>query len=111
MSGLLRSATTIVCFIFCLLEFIEVLSFSAAGQEIHIYGYLVWTALAYSVLGTWITHKVGHRLVLPLLAKLEADFRFSMVRLRETAESVAFYNGAAKEESFLSNRFMTPPQK
>lgn len=109
MSGLLRSATTIVCFIFVLWNLSEVLSFSAAGQEIHIYGYLVWTALAYSVLGTWITHKVGHRLVSLnyFQQKLEADFRFSMVRLRETAESVAFYNGAAKEESFLSNRFMT----
>lgn len=109
MSGLLRSATTIVCFIFVLWNLSEVLSFSAAGQEIHIYGYLVWTALAYSVLGTWITHKVGHRLVSLnyLQQKLEADFRFSMVRLREMAESVAFYNGAAKEESFLSNRFMT----
>ena len=109
MSGLLRSATTIVCFIFVLWNLSEVLSFSAAGQEFHIYGYLVWTALAYSVLGTWITHKVGHRLVSLnyLQQKLEADFRFSMVRLRETAESEAFYNGAAKEESFLSNRFMT----
>lgn len=109
MSGLLRSATTIVCFIFVLWNLSEVLSFSAAGQEFHIYGYLVWTALAYSVLGTWITHKVGHRLVSLnyLQQKLEADFRFSMVRLREMAESVAFYNGAAKEESFLSNRFMT----
>ena len=109
MSGLLRSATTIVCFIFVLWNLSEVLSFSAAGQEIHIYGYLVWTALAYSVLGTWITHKVGHRLVSLnyLQQKLEADFRFSMVRLREMAESVAFYNGAAKEEAFLSNRFMT----
>ena len=109
MSGLLRSATTIVCFIFVLWNLSEVLSFSAAGQEFHIYGYLVWTALAYSVFGTWITHKVGHRLVSLnyLQQKLEADFRFSMVRLRETAESVAFYNGAAKEEAFLSNRFMT----
>lgn len=109
MSGLLRSATTIVCFIFVLWNLSEVLSFSAAGQEFHIYGYLVWTALAYSVLGTWITHKVGHRLVSLnyLQQKLEADFRFAMVRLRETAESVAFYNGAAKEEAFLSNRFMT----
>lgn len=109
MSRLLRSATTIVCFIFVLWNLSEILSFSAAGQEFHIYGYLVWTALAYSVLGTWITHKVGHRLVSLnyLQQKLEADFRFSMVRLRETAESVAFYNGAAKEEAFLSNRFMT----
>lgn len=107
MSGLLRSITTIVCFIFVLWNLSEVLSFPIAGTEIHIYGYLVWTALAYSVLGTWITHKVGNRLVSLnyLQQKLEADFRFSMVRLRETAESVAFYNGAAKEESFLTGRF------
>ena len=96
MSGLLRSATTIVCFIFVLWNLSEVLSFSAAGQEIHIYGYLVWTALAYRLVSLNY-----------LQQKLEADFRFSMVRLRETAESVAFYNGAAKEEAFLSNRFMT----
>lgn len=106
MSGLLRSITTIVCFIFILWNLSEVLSFPIAGTEIHIYGYLVWTALAYSVLGTWITHKVGNRLVSLnyLQQKLEADFRFSMVRLRETAESVAFYNGASKEEFFLTER-------
>ncbi len=37
--------------------------------------------------------------------KLEADFRYAMVRLRETAESVAFYDGAARERGILSTRF------
>ena len=67
----------------------------------------MWTALAYSVLGTWITHKVGHKLVgLNFIQqKMEADFRYAMVRLRETAETVAFYNGAPQEKKILGTRF------
>ena len=105
--GLLKSITTIVCFIFVLWSLSEPLSFTVGGEEIHIYGYLVWTALAYSIVGTWITHKVGHRLVALnfVQQKLEADFRYAMVRLRETAESVAFYEGASRERSILGNRF------
>ncbi len=105
--GLLKSITTIVCFIFVLWSLSEPLSFTVGGEEIHVYGYLVWTALAYSIVGTWITHKVGHRLVALnfVQQKLEADFRYAMVRLRETAESVAFYEGATRERSILGNRF------
>ena len=106
-AGLLKSITTIVCFIFVLWSLSEPLAFTVGGEEIHIYGYLVWTALAYSIVGTWITHKVGHRLVALnfVQQKLEADFRYAMVRLRETAESVAFYEGASRERSILGNRF------
>ncbi len=105
--GLLKSITTIVCFIFVLWSLSEPLAFTVGGEEFHIYGYLVWTALAYSIVGTWITHKVGHRLVALnfVQQKLEADFRYAMVRLRETAESVAFYEGAGRERSILGNRF------
>ena len=107
MSGLLRAITTIFCFIFVLWSLSEPLSFEIGGNTVHIYGYLVWTALAYSILGTWITHKVGHRLVgLNFIQqKMEADFRYAMVRLRETAETVAFYNGAHQEKKILGTRF------
>lgn len=107
MSGLLRAITTIFCFIFVLWSLSEPLSFEIGGNTYHIYGYLVWTALAYSILGTWITHKVGHRLVgLNFIQqKMEADFRYAMVRLRETAETVAFYNGAPQEKKILGTRF------
>lgn len=107
MSGLLRAITTIFCFIFVLWSLSEPLSFEIGGNTYHIYGYLVWTALAYSILGTWITHKVGHRLVgLNFIQqKMEADFRYAMVRLRETAETVAFYNGAPQEKKILGIRF------
>ena len=59
MAGLLKAITTIFCFIFVLWSLSEPLTLPLPGLTIHIYGYLVWTALAYSVIGTWITHKVG----------------------------------------------------
>lgn len=63
MAGLLKAITTIFCFIFVLWSLSEPLTLPLPGLTIHIYGYLVWTALAYSVIGTWITHKVGHKLL------------------------------------------------
>ena len=107
MMGLLRAVTTIICFIFVLCSLSEPLSFTLFGETFTIGGYLVWTALVYSILGTWVTHYVGHRLVGLNFKqqRLEADFRFGMVRLREAAESVAFYAGAPSERSLLSKRF------
>ena len=58
---------------------------------VHIPAYLVWTALFYAGVGTWLTVKIGRPLV-PLNVdrqRFEADFRFSLVRFRENAESVA----------------------
>ena len=62
-SGLLKALTTLVCFIFILWDLSGSLAFSALGREWHISGYLVWAALIYSVFGTWITYRVGNRLV------------------------------------------------
>lgn len=36
--------------------------------------------------------------------KREADFRFSLVRIRENAESIAFYSGEAVEEKETNRR-------
>lgn len=106
MNGLLRAVTTIVCFIAVLWNLSEPLSLSLGGYTFHVSGYLVWAALLYSIIGTWITHKVGKRLVSLnfVQQKKEADFRFGMIRLREGAESVAFYGGADRERSILSDR-------
>ncbi len=105
--GLLRAVVTIFCFIFILWELSEPLSFTLGGTEYHVYGYLVWTALFYSIAGTWVTHRLGHRLVgLNFVQqRYEADFRFGMVRLRDASESVAFYDGAAEEKGYLLRRF------
>lgn len=109
-TGLLRSITTIFCFIFVLYKLSGEFSLSLAGHPIAIPGYLVWAALFYSIIGTWLTHVVGKKLISLHFTqqKREADFRYAMVRLREMAESIAFYSGtesAEKEGHILGNRF------
>ena len=74
---------------------------------LHIPAYLVWAALLYAGVGTWLTIKIGRPLV-PLnfdQQRLEANFRFSLVRLRENAESVALYRGEAMELGVFQERF------
>src|SRR5262249_40990041 len=70
-------------------------------------GYMFWAVLVYTVLGTWMTIKVGR----PLIGlnfdqqRFEADFRYSLVRLRENSESVALYAGEEREFSVFWQRF------
>jgi putative ATP-binding cassette transporter len=70
-------------------------------------GYMVWFALLYAVAGTWITIKIGRPLV-PLnfaQQRYEADFRYSLVRLRENTEAIALYGGEQRELSSFHDRF------
>ena len=101
--GLVRSFASLLSFIFLLWTLSEPIKLF--GVIIH--GYLVWIALLYAVFGTWVTHLVGRRLI-PLhfvQQKAEADFRFSLVRLRENAEGVAFHNGESEQKREFLQRF------
>lgn len=70
-------------------------------------GYMVWVALVYAVAGTWLTHLIGR----PLIGlrfrqqRVEADFRYALVRLRENTEGVALYGGEEEEKGNLIDRF------
>ncbi|HMB35620.1 MAG TPA: ABC transporter ATP-binding protein/permease [Methylomirabilota bacterium] len=70
-------------------------------------GYMVWAALLYSIVGTWLTEKVGRRLVGLEFdqQRYEADFRFSLVRFRENTEGVALYRGEKDELVTFRQRF------
>jgi vitamin B12/bleomycin/antimicrobial peptide transport system ATP-binding/permease protein len=74
---------------------------------LHIPGYLVWAALIYAGAGTWLAVKIGRPLVSLnfFRQRFEADFRFGLVRLRENAESIAFYGGEPVEQNVLHERF------
>ncbi len=62
-------------------------------------GYLVWAALLYAVVNLVAAHFVGR----PLTGldftrqRVEADFRFGLVRVRENAEGVALHGGETLE--------------
>jgi vitamin B12/bleomycin/antimicrobial peptide transport system ATP-binding/permease protein len=106
--GLLHSAVTLVSFLFILWSLSGSLTIPLwGGSEIEIPGYLVFAAFLYAVVGSWLTHWIGRPLAALLFnqQRYEADFRFSLVRLREHAESIAFYGGEDREYGVFDGRF------
>ncbi|WP_371376291.1 ABC transporter ATP-binding protein/permease [Sporomusa aerivorans] len=105
--GLLKAVVTLVSFIAILWELSGSLTIPLGGKEITISGYMVWVAILYAIVGTWLTHKIGKPLTRLNFdqQRFEADFRFSLVRLRENSESIAFYGGEAKEGQGFMDRF------
>jgi len=71
---------------------------------------LVLFLLAYALIGTLLTVGVfGQPLVRLNFEQLkkEADFRFGLVRVRENAEAIAFYQGEEQESTQIKSRFMS----
>ena len=86
---------------------LQVIAFSGVlwGISKSLVGFLV----LYALVGTLVTVLVfGQPLVRINFEQLkyEANFRFSLVRIRENAEAIAFYRGEAQEASQINNRFM-----
>lgn len=96
---LLQDLVTILSFIVILWNLSGVITFTLARYQISIYGYLVWVAVIYASIGTYWTVRVGRPLVKLDFdqQRYEADFRFSLMRLRENAESIALYRGEKQE--------------
>ncbi len=93
--------------LFSFLGILWALSGSITILGVTIQGYMVWVALLYAVIGTWFTHLVGRPLVRLTFnqQKVEADFRFALMRLRENTEGVALYHGEREERGELTHRF------
>ncbi|XP_071697038.1 ABC transporter D family member 2, chloroplastic isoform X2 [Rutidosis leptorrhynchoides] len=72
-----------------------------------IYPPLFVILLVYSIGGTVISIYLGKGLVNLnfMQEKMEADFRYGLVRVRENAESIAFYGGEENEIKLLLQRF------
>jgi putative ATP-binding cassette transporter len=101
--GLLSAVVTLITFT----AILWVLSGAIEIAGIEIPGYMFWVALIYAIVASWLTHMIGN----PLVAlnfnqqRYEADFRFSLVRLRENSEGVALYRGEASESAGFHARF------
>ena len=70
-------------------------------------GSLVWLALIYAVTGTICTHFTGRPLAALFFRqqRVEADFRYALVRVRENVEGIALYRGEHEEKTNLLHRF------
>jgi len=84
----------------------QLVAFSAVLWSIsHV---LVAVLVAYALIGTVVALYVfGNPLIHLNFWQLrrEADFRFSLIRLRENAESIAFYGGEQQERARIENKF------
>lgn len=106
--GLMSAVVTLLSFVAILWGLSGALELTLGETPISIGGYMVWVALIYAVIGTWLAHVIGR----PLIAlnfnqqRREANFRFSLVRFRENAESIAIYHGENDEIRSLRGRFL-----
>jgi putative ATP-binding cassette transporter len=101
--GLLQASILLVSFIGILWSLSSHLVFVVAGHHFSIPGYMVWCAIAYALIGSLLTWRVGLPMV-GLNAQLysrEAELRFALVRVSESAEAIALYHGETDERRQL----------
>lgn len=105
--GLIGAVATLVSFLIILWTLSGAVSLAFIGIDATVPGYMVWVALVYALVGTWLANLVGRRLIPLNFAQqaLEADFRFALVRVRENAEGIALYQGEPAEQENLVARF------
>lgn len=101
--GLLQAGMLLVTFVSVLWVLSDDVVFVFSGNSFAIPGYMVWCAILYALVGSLLTWRVG----VPLIAlnteryAREADLRFALVRVSESAESVALFGGERDERRQL----------
>ena len=83
------------------------LSGSAELFGITIPGYMFWVCILYTIVATWITHLIGHKLKgLNINAQhMEANLRAALMEKRRHADAIAGAHAEAVEEAGLVERF------
>jgi len=102
--GLLQASLLLVCFVGVLWLLSAQVVFSLDQKHFTIPGYMVWCALAYALAGSWLTWRVGQPLIglnADRYAR-EAELRFALVRISESAEGIALYGGESDERRIIA---------
>jgi putative ATP-binding cassette transporter len=101
--GMLQSFMLLVSFIAVLWSLSTSATFEFQGREVVIPGYMVWVAIGYAGIGSGLTWLVGRPLIRLNTTRYarEAELRFALVRVNESAESVALYSGEMDERRNL----------
>lgn len=105
--GMMNSIVSLCSFSVILWQISGPLKFSFHGYHFIIPGYMLFAAILYAIVGTYITFKIGRPLIKLNYEQqvYEANFRFGLMRVREHAENIAFYNGEEIEKNNLLQKF------
>lgn len=105
--GLLSNVVTLFSFVSILWHVSGPLVFMLGGHQWVIPGYMLWFALLYALLGSFLIWWVGKPLVrLGFQQELfEANFRFGLIRIRENSDAIALYKGESHEKKQLDGQF------
>jgi putative ATP-binding cassette transporter len=101
--GLVQSTLLLGGFIGVLWTLSGNMVFHVSGRSFAIPGYMVWCALVYTGVVSWISWLVGRPLAGLYAARyaLEAELRFALVHLNEHIDSVSLYDGEEGEKQHL----------
>jgi putative ATP-binding cassette transporter len=105
--GLLDATVTLLSFVGILWALSGGFSFEVRGETYNIPGFMVWMALTYALVGSWIGHAIGRSMASLNFTqqRLEADFRHHLMRVREYSEAIALDRGGRVERLSLQQRF------
>ncbi len=108
-AGLIQSTFLLIAFIGVLWQLSDQVKFIIDGKQFIIPGYMVWTAIAYAGIGSMLTWLAGRPLIKAHsdLRVREADFRFSLVRISESADEIALFRGEREERNIAGQRAYT----
>ncbi len=103
-----REGVNFVTFSVILWGLSDIIYLKIFGCSLPIYGSLVWAALLYAFLGMIIVLKVGRPLIgLDIISeKVEANFRYRLMRIRERREEIVKLQGEMFEQHRLNESFL-----
>jgi vitamin B12/bleomycin/antimicrobial peptide transport system ATP-binding/permease protein len=89
--GLLQATLLLVSFVGVLWVLSAQVVFAVGDHSFGLPGYMVWCALAYALGGSWLAWRVGRPLIELNATRYarEAELRFALVRVSESAEGIA----------------------
>lgn len=103
----LRSLLTLISFAVILWQLSGPITFTVMSTSVTIPAYMVFTCILYTAFGIICTHLIGRKL--PKInvekQKSEADYRSSLIRCRNTSDSIAGQHGEQQEQVGLKYRF------
>lgn len=111
--GLVSAVISALAFIFVLWAIGGSISFTFAGANVMIPGFLMFGAIVYALIGSVSMVLIGRRFVAVAERKnqSEAEYRYVLQRVRENGESIALLGGETEERAGLDRSFASVLQR